>query len=290
MDQFRPLLGASVVHLSQVKLPVFASYKLDGIRAIWYGKEFISRTLKTIPNRAIQGAFASLDLQPGWDGELIVGEPNASDVYRKTNSKCMTITGSADDVRFFVFDDYEAPGEFYQRIESIYDVVPRVIKLDQHLFSNLTDLEEFELDAIKQGYEGIVLRSPSGRYKFGRSTLREQYLLKVKRFKDAEAIIVDFQELQHNANELTRDERGYAKRSSHEEGLVPMGKLGAFVVEMGGNQFNIGTGFTELDRRRYWQDRAKLKGQLVKFKYFDVGIKDLPRHPVFLGLRSKIDT
>jgi DNA ligase-1 len=37
------------------------------------------------------------------------------------------------------------------------------------------------------------------------------------------------------------------------------------------------------------QERNGAIGKLVKYKYFAIGVKDAPRHPVFLGFRSKLD-
>lgn len=288
--QFRPLLGAKLEEqdLYRLRFPLYASPKLDGIRAIWYGSEFLSRTLKTIPNRGVQRAFAGEDLQSGWDGELIVGDPT-TDPYRRTESKVMTIQGDAQDVTFFTFDNCEATGGFSDRIRTLADRGSKVVVLPQRLVSNLDELLRVEEEHLREGYEGLVLRAPSGPYKYGRSTLREQYLLKLKRFTDAEAIIVDFEELLQNANTAESDERGYTKRSGHQENLIPMGVLGAFVVSMGTIQFNIGTGFTPKERSEYWRGRDRLKGRLVKFKHFAKGSKDKPRHPVFLGFRDPID-
>ena len=285
MTRFRPLLGASVDDLSQVRFPCFASTKLDGIRAIWFGKEFLSRTLKTIPNRALQAAAAAANIPSGWDGELICGEPNGATVFSQTTSAVMTINGSAERIRFFTFDNCEDLGEFGRRLDSLYDISPLVVKLDQTLIDNVDDLFCFEQVSLSMGYEGVVLRSPSGLYKHGRSTLREQYLLKLKRFADAEATIIGFEELLHNANEASRDERGYTKRSSHLENKLPMGVLGAIVVSMGSVQFNIGSGFTARERADIWNNRDEYLGKLVKFKSLKIGVKDAPRHPVFLGFR-----
>jgi DNA ligase-1 len=39
-----------------------------------------------------------------------------------------------------------------------------------------------------------------GTYKFGRSTVRDNILLKVKRFLDDEAVVIDIEEKMHNEN------------------------------------------------------------------------------------------
>jgi len=75
-----------------------------------------------------------------------------------------------------------------------------VIKLLPRVINSAEELDAFEAACLRDGFEGVMLRSPSGRYKFGRSTLKENLLLKLKRFEDAEAQIIGFEELSHNAN------------------------------------------------------------------------------------------
>jgi len=286
---FRPILGAGVKYLGSLRYPLLASFKLDGIRAIWWGKEFISRTCKAIPNRSLQEAAVSLNIPSGWDGELIYGEPNDAAVYRNTIHSVMSKHGPIDKLRFFVFDNCEDSRCFADRNQALHDVPPLVLKLDQMLVHSPEEVLAYEERALDKKYEGLILRSPTGPYKQGRSTLREQYLLKLKRFADAEAEIIDFEELLHNANEATLDERGYTERSSHAENKVPMGILGAIVCRMEGVVFRIGTGFSQNDRRTIWRDRDRYLGKLAKFKFFPIGIKTAPRHPVWLGWREKID-
>jgi DNA ligase-1 len=64
-----------------------------------------------------------------------------------------------------------------------------------------------------------------------------------------------------------------------------MGRLGALIVEWEGKLFNIGTGFTDAERIDIWNRKEQYHGKQAKFKYLPVGVKDLPRHPVFLGWR-----
>ena len=45
---------------------------------------------------------------------------------------------------------------------------------------------------LNAGYEGLMLRDPNGIYKFGRSSVKENILLKVKEFMDDEAEIIAF--------------------------------------------------------------------------------------------------
>ena len=295
---FRPLLGAKVEDVYSLQYPLFASYKLDGIRAGWEHKEFLSRTRKTIPNRQLQRIASSLNLPSGLDGELIIGDASSPDTFRETTSYCMSehtvLLQTA--IRFFVFDNYELPGDFASRYAALHDIFPLVVRLDQFICDRAEDVLELETTALAAGYEGLVLRSPTGRYKQGRSTLREQYLLKLKRFTDAEARVIGFEELHHNANEAKVDERGYTKRSSHAENKLPMGTLGALVCKMGEVVFRLGTGFKSYDREFIWRHRDKYLGRFAKFKYQTSGAKAIDaggtglRPPyVWLGWRDEID-
>ena len=152
------------------------------------------------------------------------------------------------------------------------------------------ELTAFEEDCLAQGFEGVIVRKPDGPYKQGRSTLKEGYLLKIKRFSDAEATVVDVEEMMHNKNDATTDAFGSLKHSHHKAGMQPAGVLGALVVETAdGVRFNIGTGFSAELRKALWGRRKALIGKLVKFKFFAVGVKNAPRHPVFLGFRHADD-
>ena len=105
IDKFKPLLAvqADLDNLDYTDL--LLSPKLDGIRAIVIDGVVLSRSLKPIPNLYIQSLFKHLEF---YDGELIVGSPTAPDVYRTSNSGCMSVNGMPD-VTFYVFDHIQSP-------------------------------------------------------------------------------------------------------------------------------------------------------------------------------------
>ena len=154
----------------------------------------------------------------------------------------------------------------------------------------LAAYEEAQLDA---GYEGVMLRDPAGLYKYGRSTAKEGLLMKVKRFADSEAVILGAVPLLRNGNVPTTNEMGRTKRSSHKAGKMETDLLGALRVREYGSgvMFEIGTGFTAVERAVLWRihQEHKLEGRWVKFKSLRIGVKDRPRHPVFLGMRDRKD-
>ena len=284
---FKPML-ATDADLNNLRFPLLASAKLDGIRAVVRDGIVYSRSNKPIPNQYVQRLFAEYE---HFDGELIVGEPTSKTVYRDTVSGVMSIDGEPG-ASFYVFDHIEYPKHAYT-VRSRYIEFDRpdyVVRHGQVLIHNLDDLLKHEEAALVAGYEGLILRDPNAPYKMGRSTAREQYLLKLKRFVDAEAVVIGFEERMHNGNEATISELGRTKRSSHKANKSGRGDLGALVCRTAeGIEFNIGTGFTDSERQRIWDSPDHFLGKYVKFKYFPVGVKEAPRHPVFLGWRDVRD-
>lgn len=278
--------------LDKLTYPLMASPKLDGVRCCIVNGKVLSRTLKPIPNIYVQYRLGG---QPdGLDGELIVGEPTSKTCYRDTVSGVMSIDGNPN-FTYYVFDLHNHDAGFRERFTKLGSTLsdaPSVKRLPHVILNNATELLEYEEDQIAEGYEGIILRGMDAPYKFGRSTMNEGYMLKVKRFSDAEAEIIGFEEEMFNGNEATTNELGRTKRSSHAAGKVGKGTLGAFLVRDAttGVEFSVGTGLTADERAICWKDRHALIGELIKYKSFEVGVLNKPRHPVFLGFRDRSDT
>lgn len=292
---FKPILAASVENVEKLPYPMLASPKLDGVRAIVRDGTLVSRSLKPIPNRGVQNFFRRPEFE-GLDGELICGSPTDPDCFRNTTSAVMSVATNAK-VNFHVFDfittERECPFNTRQillrskvkNISALLEVVP------QTLVTCVKDVQAYEALRLEQGYEGIILRSLDGPYKHGRSTLKESYLLKLKRFVDSEAVIVECIEQRHNDNEAKVNALGQKERSSAKEGMIGAGVLGALSVwdRVTGVLFEIGTGFTATDRAVLWNQRSTLVGKVVKYKYFPTGSKDRPRFPVYIGFRDVKD-
>lgn len=285
MKTFKPML-ASPADLDAVRYPIFASPKLDGIRASVVGGKLLSRTLKEIPSRHIFNLLSRPEFE-GLDGELIVGEPTSPTCYRDTVSHVMA-DNKVFDFTYYVFDCFVDPSiPFRARLhladaKAAYSYTRR---LRHELIHDRDELDAYEQEKVAEGHEGIMLADPNAAYKFGRATTKGGELLKVKRFVDSEAVIIGHEEEMFNGNEAETNELGRTKRSTAKAGLVGKGTMGALIVRdvKTGVEFNIGTGFTAEDRRMFAMG-GRL-GETVKYKSFPIGVKDKPRHPVYLGLR-----
>ena len=295
------MLAATIDCITQLedKYPLLGSPKLDGIRAIVLDGVVYSRNMKPIPNKFVQAALP-LRAMNGWDGELIVGKPNASDCFRVTTSGVMSVEGEPD-FAFYAFDMVfkHCPSMgFMERFVGLKKNVkslahPRIKVVPQVDIASLIGVQMYEGKMLEQGYEGVMLRSRKAPYKHGRSTMKEGGLMKLKQFKDGEAEVLSLIEQMENTNEQKIDELGRAKRSSHKAGKVAKGTLGALHVRdiQTGIEFDVGTGFDDELRRLYWQQRngsKSLVGQVITYKYFPSGSKDKPRFPVFVGVRKDL--
>ncbi|MDR1658879.1 MAG: hypothetical protein LBR94_00870 [Desulfovibrio sp.] len=266
-----PMLALNA-DLSKVCFPVFASHKIDGIRAVVRDGIVYSRSGKPILNAFVQDMFGHLH---GFDGELVVGQRNSPDVFRKTQA-VMSEYGEPE-ASFIIFDSWNRTNTYAEWLAEHIERMNAfcgngVFLLRQHLVGSLPELTAFEEKSLAEGYEGIMLRGPHSGYKFGRSTLKEGFLLKVKRFAEAEAEII-------------------GKEEQHSENGTPKATLGAFTVRnlSDGVIFNLGAGFTKKERDSFWHG-AIPDNAVVRYRYFPTGNKNAPRFPVFAGLRNRIDT
>jgi DNA ligase-1 len=297
MIRFKPMLAATLNNPLELRLPVMVSDKEDGIRCLLMeshktGKRIAySRTLKPIPNLHIRHTLESSGLPLGIDGELVVGAN-----FQETASGVMSVRDKPL-FKYRVFD-YFGEGttltfaERFLRLRTICTEFGHYLWLEllPHAFiSTLEELDAYETDATARGKEGVMIRSINGHYKYGRSTLNQQWLLKLKRFTDADATVIGFEELMHNDNDALTDARGYTERSSHQDSKIPGFTLGALVCRHSDARtiFKIGTGFTASERREIWNNRERYINKIVTYKYQSFGVKIAPRAPVFL--RWKVD-
>lgn len=299
-----PVAAAIKALMQSLDYPVFASPKLDGIRCTVQHEALFTRSLKPVPNAMMRKAWSGL--KEGFDGEIICGPPAADNVFSCTTSQVRSVDGGMLGACYWVFDKYHPTETFSQRFAAVGQIVSKlrsdcVRAVPHKLIKSYAELERFESKMLEQGFEGICTRSPEGRYKQGRSTLTEGGLIAFKRFVDAEAKILSVFEQMENTNAQKVNELGRSKRSSHKAGMVGKNMLGGFVVQMlkpadpdvpyFSEQFNIGTGvgLTDEVRQELWQNRKRMPGQIVKFKFQLIGTMEKPREPIFMGFRDEVD-
>lgn len=291
----RPLLAADLEKLTDVEMPTCISYKLDGIRCLKVNNKALTRSFKPIPNRFIR-EYLEANALNGMDGEIITYTNNVADGFNTVQSKVMNEEKDPGDYIFWVFDYAPKTNVAFQDRLAELRKLPAVDKirvLDQHILTDREDVAKFEALAVEVGQEGVILRCPYSWYKCGRSTLNEGVLLKFKRFKDSEAIILDVCEGEKNIGEKGINELGKTKRSHKKADKAKSGTMGEFVVKdiYDNREFKIGTGIglTKELRQEIWNNRDKYIGKIIKYKHQESGAKDNPRIPSFQGFRDERD-
>ena len=116
INNIRPLLSCEV-SVENINFPIYVSTKFDGIRAMVIDGIVYSRSMKPIRNKHVQKLFGKPEYQ-GFDGELVVGDIYAKDVFQKTTSGVMSKDGEPD-VKFYVFDLWNLPDEDYESRQRI---------------------------------------------------------------------------------------------------------------------------------------------------------------------------
>lgn len=230
----------------------WVSEKLDGVRARWDGSKLISRGGRefTPPPRFTQG-FPNIEL----DGELWSKRGD----YEEISS--ITATRTAHDgwntLSLMVFDLPSHGGDFTQRVAAMKQLsAPHLKAVDQFRVADNQQLMILLEQYIAAGAEGLMLHHQDALYRSGRSSA----LLKLKRFDDSEAIV-----LEHIS--------GNGKFS---------GLLGAIRVrDHRGKIFKIGSGFSDLERHS-----PPPIGSEITFKHQGLTKYGIPRFPVYLRVRQ----
>tara|TARA_R110000796_G_scaffold134716_3_gene250516 strand:+ start:4966 stop:6018 length:1053 start_codon:yes stop_codon:yes gene_type:complete len=164
-------------------------------------------------------------------------------------------------------------------LSNMYITLPESIEIDQ-----LAQLNgNYEL-ALAMGFEGLVLTHKDHEYKYGRNSLKQGTLLKMKDDKlEYDGIIIDIIEATEirDGVEKSINELGRSVTSKKKEDRIPSGLAKGFVVEFDGKTFPVGlSGFNNEAKKELLQNKDQYIGR--HFKYTGMSpVKDFPRHAYF---------
>lgn len=286
--------------MQKLRYPVIASLKMDGIRALRLNGTLLSRRFKPIPNKELC-SYATV-LGGGYDMELWSPELDYNDIQSIVMSR---VHKDWLKIGLHILDRFfpDRPSLGYeQRLDEILkDSIANASVFDTPIQSgrlnfpcwtvckNAQQLFDFEKEVIEEHGEGICFRTPNSPYKMGRSTLDEQYLVKISRYVRDEAKIIGFEEQMENGNPDAWNEVGKMNRSQSQSGLYGKGTLGKLVcVNSKGQTIKIGTGvgLTKKLRQDIWDNQSKYAGLTLTYKHKPCGQKILPRSPIMVGWRK----
>ncbi len=254
----KPALMLAKPYRSEIELHEYwVSEKLDGVRAYWNGSQLISRQGNTFT--APQWFTADFPTTP-LDGELWMGRNRFAEVSGAVR-RHVPDSEQWQRIRFMVFDLPAEPGDFNLRLQALRKLVntlnsPYIALVKQHKVNDEAALMR-ELDHVTTGGgEGLMLHLGSAPYR----GIRSNDLLKLKRFSDAEAVVI-----------------GYLPGKGKYNGM-----LGALIVKTPeGRKFKIGSGFSDEQRRH-----PPAIGSTVSYKYQGTTASGLPRFASFFRERN----
>jgi len=321
MAKFRLMKPATLKDLESLPYPILGCIKFDGIRGtvtIDGNKLTVySNSLKPVRNKEVQLAANNL-LDAALDFEMVLTDSKGNHApFHETTSYVMSADKTLRDLpnlfkkdngsstfesyhlTFFIFDYWMKPDKpFAERLGEIFPLVrdynpnnPFNVKIAEHeILKNPDQVMEFYQNALDKGLEGVILRHPQGRYKYGRSTLKEAYSIKMKGLEDMEGTIVGFTQRRVNLSPSFINERGFREKSKKLEYFNILPEIGRIIVdcpEFG--QVSIGTGFSRTLAKDMYENSDKYLGKTVTFTYVLSGTKDKPRSPAFKGFRNLDD-
>lgn len=198
-----------------------------------------------------------LDNNRMYDGELLYFDDtlDSEERFRKTN-EIVRCKGEKDKdlLQYHIFDSIDLieleedslHQTYYDRREYLNTLSEnKYQKIVQVLYKGKIDGEVFKLldEVVYQGNEGLMANLSTGIYEFGK---RSKNILKFKKFHDVDLLCIGMEE-------------GEGKYK---------GMLGKILVEYYGYEVGVGSGFTDEQRKYYWENKDEIVKHIVQIKYF----------------------
>jgi DNA ligase-1 len=283
---------------SKLKFPLGLQPKIDGVRGLNLSRTLTGRSLKTHKNKHVTALFSGTSTL-GMDGELHLQDERSPTLCRNTTSAVNRIEGEPD-MYWTVFDyitEETIKYRYEDRLAMLRKAVadlgnPRIRVIPNYIVDSLEQLLALEAEWLAQGYEGAIIRDMMGMHRDGRSTVSKGELLRIKRFIEEEAVVLEVVEGNSNNNEATTNELGRTERSSHQENMEPNGLVGALICieKKTGMTITVSAGSMDhVEREKYFKQPELIVDKTIKFKHFPKGRKTLPRFPTFVTIRAESD-
>tara|TARA_X000000368_G_scaffold419090_2_gene422353 strand:+ start:11619 stop:13958 length:2340 start_codon:yes stop_codon:yes gene_type:complete len=274
---FRPMLAKSFDPIKNKSYPYLVQPKLDGVRCIAYKKDgkwiIESRTGKQFETLAhIRKELDKIKLPENFrlDGELGSFGENPELTFQQATGlvKRKTYDPLEEKIEYHLYDVYD-PKQPELPFEERWNILSGLIKksagpihiVDLKKVEQLKDLQTAHETYVKNGFEGLMIRAPSGRYE---PDHRSSSLLKYKTFMDNEYKIVGFKEGKGN-----------------DVGTV------IFTCETeDGKRFEVRPKGTREERGNMLKNAEKHVGKKLTVKFFELTDEGIPRFPVGLAIRD----
>lgn len=245
-----------------------SSRKLDGVRCVcikkdndvhFYsrsGKEFFTLDVLKDSVMKIPGEFVL-------DGECCIVDINGDEDFISIVSEIKRKNWTIQNPCYKVFDCLTIE-EFFTNSSSVklldrlnrvefkeiqQRLYPHLEAVEQRILTSKEQFDEHFNESLEKGWEGLMLRK-----NVGYEGKRSKNMLKVKKFQDMEAVIID----------CANDDIKFIENGKQETYNV----LSNITIEYKGNRVDIGSGLTKAQRFWYRDRHDELIGKTVTIKYF----------------------
>lgn len=279
--------------ISKVKLKkdewIALSLKLNGIRSVNFKGDFKSRQNKIQEGlNHIQNELNQIEWLSDFviDGEMVRNNKDNipdNENFRLTTSMMNSKSADKSEIIYTIFDliptEEFIKGEsllgFKDRLTDYLDSLKEdIIRLDlksitvaptYYTGTDHSKIEELLIEIDGQGYEGLMcLRDTHYKCK------RHNGILKCKVFETSDCKII-----------------GYVEGDGRLKGT-----LGSFVIDYKGNSVNVGSGYSDIQREEFWNNRDNYIGRILEVKYKEeskdktTGLTSL-QFPTFVCIREE---
>ena len=266
------------------------SRKLDGLRCYYLNNVAMTRTNKEHKPNPLSHITEQISQISGnyvYDGEVIYLNPDGTEDFKKAISLCRSDdrVDDCNNLYYVIFDmikkdkflskEPDIPFDLEQ-IRMIRDIGIKEEKLSWYttpypnllLIKQVDDsrLNEMQKARVDNNWEGLMLRDGDSCYEYKRTNK----LLKIKEMQDTEVKLIGM-------------ELGTGKYEN---------TLGKLITDYNGFELKIGSGLSDEQRDKYWNNKDNYIGKYVKVKYFEKtenqqGGQSL-RFPIFICFRDPI--
>lgn len=263
--------------ITKVKYPTTVQPKLDGFRCVYRDGEFWTRAGRPFPNVNLKEHFKSVYNLSDWvlDGEMYDHTINFNKLSSILNNETAPIPST---VKFSVYDclsikdwDNQTTKKEYQyRLQdlrvalSIISDYKKVIDVATDTVTTSKEVKDLYKKYLDKGYEGVMLKDPTGLYKWKRTTVKSGEMLKVKPFETLDLVITGI----------------YAGEGNFE------GMAGGIDVDYNGVTVSVGSGFDMATRKKLSATPNDYIGKTVEIKYFEETEDGSLRFPIFVRFRE----
>ena len=245
----------------------YMSEKLDGIRAYWNGHNLLSKNGNIInAPKYFTKNFPSFSL----DGELWTIRNDFENIQSIVLDKKPSIKWKQ--LTYNIFEVPSIKEDFMQRLayakkhfkksKNVY-----VKFIEQIKCKNSQDLDVFLENIILLKGEGVIIKKGDLAYQEGRSS----NILKVKKFYDAEGLVIGINYKKKNENNNKTNKNKINKKMKSLKIKLPNNII-----------FNLGGGFSNIQRINH----PKI-GDIITYKYYGLTKYKKPKFASFLRIRKK---